>query len=170
MNLIRFFSLANICSVSAGNRGDILTTTGSNPSSWTQYKFNFTATSTTQTIFFGFDVSGSDRYYLDTISVTNVNTPGTEILTNPSFESSSSSLVGWSSSCTSGCSTTAAVTSGTRCYLSTGNCLIAQCTTGVETISQTFASVPGNKYSVSFRLIITVVGGSSGNRFYLDIG
>ena len=170
VNRIRLFSLGNICSASTGDRGDLLSLSGSPPSSWTQYRFNITATSTAHTIFFRFDVSNSDRYYMDTVSVTNVNTPGTEILTNPSFESSSTSLVGWSSSSTIGCGSTAGVTSGTRCYLSTGNCLIDQCVNAVETISQTFATVPGNKYSVSFRLLITISGGSSGNRFYFDWG
>ena len=152
-----------------GSRGSTMQVSGTTPSSWTQYRFNFTATSTMQTIYFGFDMGSGDRYYVDTVSVANVNTPGTEMLTNPSFESSSSTLLGWTSTCGGGCSTPADVTSGTRCYLGTGNCLIAQCSNDIETISQSFATVPGNKYSVSFRLIMVVSGGSSGNRFYFDI-
>ena len=161
------FVSVNVCSPPF--IGSSFSLSGNTPTAWTQFRFNFTATSSTPTLTFRFDAGLDDEYFLDDVSVTNVNTPGTQLLTNPNFESSSSTIVGWSVGCSSGCSNQADITSGSNCYLSS-RCVIAQCDNSNETVSQSFATTIGNIYTVSFRLRLDASGPSAPtNRFYVDI-
>ena len=136
---------------------------------WTSLGFNFTATSSIQTLAFRFDVGSSDRYYLDEVSVTRTNGSATQLLTNPNFESSSSSIVGWTTSCSGACGSAASITSGGACF-SSSRCVIAQCSSVNEVVSQSITTVPGLTYSVTFQLRLNAGGGSAAsNRFYVDI-
>ena len=143
--------------------------TGRNPLTWTLYHFNITATLTRHTLIFGFQTNDdSDEYYLDTVSVRNILTPGTELLTNPDFESSSSSATGWSIWCSGSCGGDAIkIRTDSKCF--SGNCVEAQCSTNnIETLAQSLTTIPGNVYTVSFRLIMTPGTSSNSHRFFFD--
>lgn len=101
----------------------------------------------------------------------NLNVPGTELLLNPSFEDSSSTISDWSVWCQSGCtSEPARIVTNSNCYLNTGNCVESRCDTGsVETLTQSISTIPGNKYTISFQLRQVISGGSGATKFYLDI-
>ena len=133
------------------------------------FNFTFTAMNPTQTLTFRFDAGGGDEYYLDDVSAINLNGSATQLLTNPSFQSSTSMMVGWNVACSNGCSNQADVTSGSACF-SSGNCVIARCSDHNETVSQSFATTPGNTYLVTFRLRLDAGGPSApSNRLYVDI-
>lgn len=104
--------------------------------------------------------------------MTNVNTPGVQLLNNPSFENSTTSIPGWSIWCSSTCSGyVAAIEMGSNCYLGTGNCLKNKCyaSTGIEFVGQSFPAAVGNTYSISFRLNQDGSGVSTAQRFFFDI-
>ena len=147
--------------------GSVLTMSG--PTSWFHFTFTYIATSTTPTLEFVFDADPHDSNYLDDVSVVNNNAPSVELLSNPSFESSTSTPpANWatagSSSCNGGTSGSV-VNSG--CHSSSGNnCWEDSCKHGYEYLTQSFAATIGSSYTVSFWLQQT--GGSSGC-FYFDI-
>ena len=157
----------NVCS--PPHIGSSFQLSGNTPTVWSQFDFNFTATSPIQKLSFRFDAGNSDKYYLDDVSVANVNTLGIQLLMNPSFENSPTHIVDWTVACSSGCLGQANLESGSACYLSS-SCLLAQCYGYNETVSQSFGSTIGNIYSVSFRLRLDASGPSAPlNRFYIDI-
>ena len=161
--------LATICSSAA--RGNVLTLTGNDPSSWTQYRYNFTAVSSSHIVMFGFKNENNREYYFDSASVTLVNASNIQLLTNPSFESSISSPTGWVVWCSSTCSGyVGAIASGTNCYLGSGNCFKVPCyaSSGIEFLGQSIATTVGLVYTVSFRLILGGNGNTGANGFYFD--
>lgn len=159
----------NICSTN--RRGNLGIINGTATTSWMQYRYNFTSTISTHTIIFGFDLGNNDRYLLDNVSIRDAtNGTGAQLLMNPSFESSSSTIPNWSVLCSSGCGANAAkVVSGSACVSGTGNCVDAQCSSNTELLSQSFITTPGKDYSISFQMRLIVSGGSGGNRLYIDI-
>lgn len=137
---------------------------------WTYYSFSYTATKTNPILQFAFNNGGSTTY-LDDVSVANIVSNTTQLLTNPSFESSTSlPPVGWATWCTSTCLSGTAgkiVTNSSACYNSSGSsCFVNQCTAGYQFLAQEFAAVANQIYIVSFWLRIT-----SGTtiQFYVDI-
>ena len=120
---------------------------------------------------FGLKPDNDDKFYLDDVSVVNLNAVGTELLLNPSFEDSSSTITDWSVWCQSGCtSEPARIVTNANCYLNTGNCVESRCAnTNIETLAQSISAIPGDKYTISFRLRQNITGGSGANKFYLDI-
>ena len=157
----------NVCS--PPHTGSSFALSGHTPTVWTQFGFNFTATSPIQTLSFRFEVGLNDYYYLDDVSVVNVNAPGTQLLTNPSFENSPTTIVNWTVACSVMCSFKADLETGINCYLLL-SCLRAMCNGHNETVSQKFGTTIGDLYSVSFWLRLDAFGPSAPlNRFYIDV-
>lgn len=153
-------------------RGTFMSISGLNPNTWTQYQLNYTATKTTPTIMFGFQNANNRTYYLDTVSIVNINAPSTQLLTNPSFESSSTSATGWTQWCTSTCgSSPGTITSGSTCNLGTGNCYADACdaNVGIDFLAQSFTTSIGSFYTISFWLVSGGAGTGTTNTFYVDI-
>lgn len=121
---------------------------------------------------FGFQNENNRAYFLDTVSVVDNNATAVQLLMNPSFESSATTLVNWVQWCTSTCGgNPGAITSGSSCYLSTGNCYTDNCyaSSGIDFLGQSFSTTVGHTYAVSFRLILGGSGTTTANRFYADI-
>ena len=114
---------------------------------------------------FGSDSSNEVFTLLDDISVVSTTNPTTELLINPSFESSSSTPTGWSVWCSSTCTVSTGgivISSGCR----SGMCFKEQCRGGskVDYIAQTFIAISGQTYTISFWFQrVRVVSGSSGS-------
>jgi hypothetical protein len=64
------------------------------PLSWTMYEYNYTANTTAPTLMFSFrgDAAGGRVWFLDDVSVVAVTAPGIELLRNPSFDNSTTTL------------------------------------------------------------------------------
>ncbi|CAF0979971.1 unnamed protein product [Rotaria sp. Silwood1] len=154
-------------------RGTLLSLSGSVPNSWTQYQFNYTATTTSAIIMFGFQNENNRQYYLDTVSVVDNNAITVQLLKNPGFENSTTTATGWVQWCTNMCSGhSGVINSGTGCYLSTtGNCFMDNCyaSTGIDFLGQSFPTTIGYTYKISFWLILGGSGTTTANRFYADI-
>ncbi|CAF0804500.1 unnamed protein product [Didymodactylos carnosus] len=113
--------------------------------SFTQYQYNFSATGTTATVSFSFSSGNKHLWYLDNVSIQHT---GTEMLTNGDFENGMS-FNGWTHSCSGSCASVTNTTSqsGSQSYIN--DCAYSSAD---DTISQTFASVIGDVYSLSFYL------------------
>jgi hypothetical protein len=137
---------------------------------WTLYKLNFTATSSYHVLIFGFQNENNRGYLLDDASVIDTGVPGFELLTNYDFENSSVSPTGWTQSCTSTCSgfSGSVITFG-NCF--SGNCFEDKCraSSGIDFLEQTFLTIIGHTYSVSFRLLLDGSGTTTANAFFVDI-
>lgn len=121
---------------------------------------------------FGFKNENNREYYFDEASVTNVAAPGVQLLSNPSFENSTTSATGWVVWCSSTCSgVVGIIVSGSNCYLGSGRCFKNGCyaSSGIEFIGQTVFTTVGNIYTISFRLNLGGSGTTATNGFYFDI-
>jgi hypothetical protein len=124
---------------------------------------------------FGFmgDGSGQRIWYLDDVSVVDVIAPSIQLLRNPNFDNSTTALTGWTQYCTSTCtgatSTGGQVTTGGNC-LST-NCYMDYCHGGmdIDFLSQSFVTILGHVYTISFWIIDFGSGGSGATKAYADI-
>ncbi|CAF1468642.1 unnamed protein product [Adineta ricciae] len=127
-----------------------------------------TTTSIEPTLRFIFDGGPADCSYLDNISITDNNAPSVQLLSNPSFENSTSSPVGWSvanSSTCQGVTQGQVITSG--CQTSSGNnCFKAYCVRGYEYLFQSFNATIGDFYTISFWLEQT---GGPAACIYVDV-
>ncbi len=126
------------------------TTTG-----WINPKFYFQAVNTSSTLSFGFHSGpgGGDTTYLDDVSVVEQSNPSVELLQNPSFERSTVTWTDWNTWTTTACTSGGGsiVTSG--CHTSSGsNCLFESCHNGLEYKGQTFSTIVGDIYVISFWL------------------
>jgi hypothetical protein len=147
--------------------GTLLTQSGA--TTWYQFSYTYIATSITPTLQFVFDSGPADCNYLDDVSVVDNNAPTVQRLTNPSFESSSSSPTSWTTTGTSSCAsgTQGQVTSTSSCHSGSGNnCWRDQCRGGYEYLTQSFTAIINDSYTISFWLQQT--GGGAGC-FYADI-
>ena len=126
-------------------------------------------------LLFGFtsDSYGTARcWYLDTVSVFDVSTPGTQLLQNPGFDNSSSVLTGWTQYCTSTCSTNAGKATSSSCQ--SGNCYVDRCpatlsSVQIDFIGQTFSTVIGHIYTISFWLVDSGSGLNGISVAYVDV-
>ena len=163
--------IATVCT--STSRGTLATLTGLNPSTWTLYSHAYVASRTTPTLTFAFLVDGTREYHLDEVSVISVTSPLTQLLTNPSFENSTSTPAGWTVGCESTCGGPAAhVLSGANCYLSSGLCFSAHCSSGRSAfilLSQSFNATIGNTYTITYQLIQTGSASAGLLQFYLDV-
>jgi hypothetical protein len=120
------------------------------------------------TLIFGFSTGMSDYIYLDDVSVVDNNASSTQLLTNPSFENSTTLLNGWSTWCGNGtmCGTgfPGQVLANSSCH--TGNCYYDHCHTNYDYLAQSFPATVGDVYTISFwsqQVGITTL------KFYADI-
>lgn len=117
---------------------------------------------------FGFVGEPARYFYLDDVSVVDSSVPSIQLLGNPSFEASST-LVNWTVWCLSSCSTSSGTrVSGSNCYSSSGNCFEANCVFGIGFLGQSFGTIIGHSYQISFKLIAKL-GLLSVNKFYVDV-
>lgn len=160
-----------VTATSCSSHGSANLLSVSNALAWTFYMFNYTATSTTLTLTFVIHNGPADETaYLDDVSVVDMAAPSIQLLDNPSFENSSSTITGWSLWCTTSCTNSGdggkITTSG--CHSGSGsNCFSDHCNGGNNFLGQTFATTAGNIYSISFWLYKN--GGGAG-QFYANIG
>ncbi|CAF5132144.1 unnamed protein product [Rotaria sp. Silwood1] len=126
---------------------------------------------TSAIIMFGFQNENNREYYLDTVSVVDNSASTIQLLNNPNFENSTTTATSWVQWCTSTCSSVSGqITSGTNCYLPTGNCFMDGCDApGIDFLGQSFSTLIGHNYTVSFWLKLSNGGFPNANRFYADI-
>ena len=89
--------LATGCPYTA--QGSIALQNQTTPTTWTAYTHSFTASSATPTLLFGFQLDGSNSFYLDNVSVIDTTLSSSELLSNPNFENSTTTVTGWILSC-----------------------------------------------------------------------
>ncbi len=137
---------------------------------WTQVVYNYTALSTMPTLIFGFSVTSTSYNYLDDVSVFDNSAPSIQLLNNPSFENSTTNLIGWTTWC--GNSTTCStgfpgqvLANISSCH--SGNCYYDHCRTGYDYLSQSFPATIGDNYTISFWFQQVAVAGTM--RFYAEI-
>jgi hypothetical protein len=109
---------------------------------------------------------------MDNVSVVENTVSAVELLANPGFEDSNTSIPGWQQWCTSYChwGTSGKVTSGNGCYLDDGNCFSDSCLgPDADFLGQSFPATPGLNYTISFALALTGTGGDYHTMFYVDI-
>ncbi|CAF5193218.1 unnamed protein product [Rotaria magnacalcarata] len=159
----------NVACTTSG-RGTLKIVTGGS-ATWTQYQLNYTASTTSRMIMFGFHIVNSNTYYLDSVSIVDRNAPSIELLMNPSFESSTTILIDWTQWCTTGCSTSSWIVSGSNCHLGVGNCFQDSCipSSGIDFLTQSFTASVGDKYTISFWIRLVGPGPTPLNKLYVDI-
>ena len=155
---------------SSTDRGSMACLNETAPSGWILYSYNYSASKTAPILSFGFETSGAYAYYLDDVSVVDVGAPSIELLTDPSFESSTSNNTAWTQSCETACANQ--IVSASQCSGSSGNCFMAFCPNGnssISFLSQPFSATIGNTYTISYML--NHLGNSSVGSisFYLDV-
>ncbi len=161
-----FFSINYIiapsCTATPGS--GLLYKTGA--TSWTPYSYSHVAATAVPTLVFGFHCGGGDINYLDEVSVVDTSAPTIQLLNNPGFDNSTSTLTGWVTWCTSGCVTNqeCQVITGGSCH--SGNCVYDFCQNNFDYLAQSFLATIGHTYNISFWL--QQAGGPAG-KFYADI-
>lgn len=111
-------------------------------------------------------------WILDNVSMIDNTMPSVELLSNPDFEDSTTSIPGWVRWCSSFCSygTSGVLLSGADCYLGSGNCFTSACLgTNMEFLGQTFSTTPGSIYTLSLELTVTGTDGYYYTLFTVDI-
>jgi hypothetical protein len=120
------------------------------------------------TLIFGSSLTTFNYNYLDDVSVVDNNAPSIQLLNNPSFENSTTSLNGWTTWCANAtnCGTgfPGQVLANSSCH--TGNCYIDHCRTNYDYLSQSFPATIGDIYTISFWLQQT---GTGTPKFYAEI-
>ncbi|CAF0811738.1 unnamed protein product [Adineta steineri] len=137
---------------------------------WTQYIYNYTATTTFPILIFGVDASAEIYIMIDDVSVVDITGTSVELLKNSDFEYSSTTLTGWSVWCKSTCNSGDGGTIYTsNCRLSS-NCYKSQCRSSIDYLVQSFSTIIGRIYTISFwfqRLRSSSSGGSA--KLYVGI-
>ncbi|CAF2053119.1 unnamed protein product [Rotaria magnacalcarata] len=157
---------------SSRSRGNLGVLTGYASSSWTQYSATYTAISTEHVLIFGFQAAVNRSWIIDNVSAVDTTAPSIELLSNPSFENSTTSISSWVNWCSSHCQfgTSGQIVSGADCYLGTGNCFVSSCLGGgIEFLGQYFPTTPGSVYNISFMASLTGSGGYYYTMLYVDI-
>jgi hypothetical protein len=113
------------------------------------------------TLEFAFSMGTSVYIYLDDVSVVANNASSIQLLINPSFENSTSSLTGWTAWCATAaiCGTGAPgqVLANSSCH--TGDCYIDHChQPNYDYLTQSFPATIGNTYTISFWVQLVGVG------------
>ncbi|CAF1437985.1 unnamed protein product [Adineta steineri] len=137
---------------------------------WTQYIYNYTSTTTFPILIFGVDASPEMYIMIDDVSVVDITSTSVELLENSDFENSSTTLTGWSVWCTSTCNSgDGGIIYTSNCRLSS-NCYKSQCRGSIDYLVQSFSTVIGRIYTISFwfqRLRSSSSGGSA--KLYVGI-
>ena len=166
MSLLFTYIIATSCA-SPGS-ANLLTVSGA--IAWTLYSYIYTADNPAPIL--SFTVHGgpaSETVYLDGVSVVDNSAPSIELLNNPSFENSTSTVSGWMIWCTSSCIQNGdggqITTSG--CHSGSGsNCYTDHCSIGYDFLGQSFSATVGHNYTISFWLY---KNGSPAGMFYANI-
>ncbi|CAF3678647.1 unnamed protein product [Rotaria sp. Silwood1] len=161
-------TLTTTTSCNGTGLGSFLSASGSN--GWAYYSKNYTATKAAPVLQFAVHGgAAAETVYLDGVSVVDVSLPTIQLLSNPSFEMSTSGPTGWAMWCTSSCvgSGDGGQISTIGCQTSFGNnCYKDHCQTGYDFLGQSFSATVGAIYKISFWYSKT--GGGAG-KFYVDI-
>ncbi len=119
---------------------------------WTQFVFNYTALSAMPTLMFGFSQSSAGYNYLDDVSVVDNSAPSIQLLSNHSFDNSTTLSNGWTTWCINStvCGTgfPGQVLANGSCH--SGNCFFDHCHNYYDYIAQSFSATVGNTYTISF--------------------
>ena len=143
-----FFSAAYTC---GGKPMSLLNISGNANTTWLPFTTTWTANRTNPMLIFGFDASSSVYFIIDDVSIVDNMNTSVQLLTNPSFDNSSSGPIGWipwcSQTCTDG---TAGNVSSSGCR--TSRCYIGACggASGVEYLVQAFPTIIGRTYNITF--------------------
>jgi hypothetical protein len=118
---------------------------------------------------FAFYTYSTDYNYLDDVSVVDNNAPSIQLLNNPSFETSTTNITGWTTWCASPCTGAGGyagkILANSTCH--SGNCYIDHCRTNYyDFLVQSFPATIGDTYTISFWLQQT---GTNTIRFYANI-
>ncbi len=134
---------------------------------WTPFANSYTANKIQPYLVFGFENDNHRQWWLDGVSVVDVTSPSGNLLSNPSFENSSTAIPGWSIQ--QGCCSSSAANINTSGCAVGNNCLNFFC--GPELtfsfIGQYFTAVVGHVYNISYYL---KTGGSGGQPTFCDVG
>jgi hypothetical protein len=127
---------------------------------------------------FGFVGDGAcgRLWFLDDVSIVDVNASSVELLQNPSFDNSTTALTDWIQYCTSTCTPPPAgafpgqVTTGSNC--TSTNCYMDHCCGGaIDFLSQSFSTIIGHFHKISFWIVdIGATGSPNGaTKAYVDL-
>ncbi|CAF1018228.1 unnamed protein product [Rotaria sp. Silwood1] len=157
---------------SSRGHGNLGLLSGYASSTWTLYSYTYTATSLQHILIFGFKAAINRTWLIDEVSIVDNAAPSVQLLNNPSFESSSTSLSDWTQWCSSHChyGTSGKLISGTDCYSGVGNCFSDSCLgPDIDFLGQYFPTTPGSTYTISFQALLTGTDGYYYTTFYADI-
>ncbi len=131
------------------------------PTSYTLYTYGFTASSSSATLTFVFQGDtgpGHNYWLLDSVAVNHTNA-NTNVLLNGGFEAGT--LIDWTQYCATnancGAGNYGQVTTGV-CYSGT-YCYVDKCNPGFDYLIQSFTTVSGDYYIISFYLMNVGGGG-----------
>ncbi len=146
-----FFCINHIIapSCTATPTGSLVTKTAA--IGWTFFAYNYTALSAMPTLVFAFTTSSWNFIYLDSVSIVDNSAPAIQLLNNPGFENSNTSLTGWMTWCASSCGGgfPGQVLTNSSCH--SGNCYYDHCrNTAYDYLLQSFPATIGHVYTISF--------------------
>ena len=170
--MIYIYSFISAFSCAAALPTIITTVSGATSLGYTQYTYNYTATKTVPMLAFAVSAGNNVLTYVDDIAVVDTVT-STQLLTNPSFESSSTYPAGWviwcSSSCGGGVTVGSITTGGGIC--NTGNCYTSQCTlSNNDYLVQAFPAIISRVYTISFWYQRIKTGGGANTGSTVTVG
>jgi hypothetical protein len=126
---------------------------------WTPFANSYTANKIQPYLSFGFENDNHRQWWLDGVSVVDVTSPSGNLLSNPSFENSSTAITGWNLQ--QGCCNANAANINTSGCIVGNNCLNFFC--GPELtfsfIGQYFTAIVGHIYNISYYLKTSGTGG-----------
>ncbi len=134
---------------------------------WTHYTTSFTANITEPYLYFEFVNDNQRQWWLDDVSVVDATAGSGNLLSNPSFENSSTTVTGWNRQL--GCCNTNALNINTTGCFAGSNCINFYCgpenTYGI--IGQNFTAIVGHTYNISYYL---KTSGTGGKPTFCDVG
>ena len=164
-----YYLLFQAPTCSTSGHGNLIHLNSSIPDDWTQYSYNYTATSNMLTLMFGFKTGLACDYFFDDVSALNVDIPNIQLLKNPSFENSTTVVNDWNTWCTDTCSNSnIKIDTNGKCHILTGTCLKISCRNSISFISQSISTTIGRTYTISYWLS-TRACNDARNQFYFDL-
>lgn len=117
---------------------------------WLPFTTTWTSNRTNPMLIFGLDGSSTTYLAIDDVSIVDNMNTSVQLLTNPSFDNSSSSPVGWTPWCSYTCSVnTTGIVSSSNCR--TSRCYLGSCAGGgVDYLVQAFTAIVGRTYNITF--------------------
>lgn len=144
------FILAYSCSSSASAPANLASYTSTSETIWSSYAYNYTATKTDPTLVLGVDATSEMYILIDDVSIVDPTNPSVQLLSNPSFETSSTDYTDWDLWCTQTCGSGSGggIITGGNCL--TGNCYKSHCRSGgTDYLVQTFPAIINRSYTIS---------------------